>query len=68
MDKQFSMENENFLKYNFVIFEGAEAAKSQIGCALALANFSFCKSSGPMEACLKPLVGFHTRFDTSVNS
>ncbi len=27
VDKHFSMENENFLKYNFVIFEGAEAAK-----------------------------------------
>ncbi len=29
-------------------FTSDKFAKSQIGCALALANFSFCQSSGPM--------------------
>ncbi len=32
----------------FQITNNCDAHKSQIGCALALANFSFCQSSGPM--------------------
>ncbi len=36
--------------FNRLIFKihRSESSKSQIGCALALVNFSFCQSSGPM--------------------